>query len=303
MGVRLSIFSSRPLAFAGVLALALIALDHVIAWGLGRTVGQSNFRYAQVFEGQVDAEVAILGNSRAVHALYAPELSRDWCRPVANLAYNGMPMMAQELVLQGLIDGPTPPDVVVLEVTAALSPAENARQLSTFAGASRNLRTRLAQDRGSVLPWSSLFGTLRYNNDLLFRSLFYLRRGDQTWINRRGPVSAQSVIAARQNAPRSFAITPGARESLQRMIRMAADHDIEMVMFLAPYHTAILQTAPDAMTWADALGLPQDGYANLSDAITGDAAFTDTLHTNIEGARLIAAALRARYPALASCGD
>lgn len=301
MGEPLSIFSSRPLLTLVVLVALVLGLDRGLSRGLGHVVDDSRFRYARVFTDAVAADVVVLGNSRAVHSLYAPELTRDWCRPVMNLAYNGMPMRVQDIVLDRLLASDTPPKIVVLEVTAALSPPASTTELTSFASGDARLMGRIAPDADHLIPWYDVFHLLAFNNELFWRALYYRGRDDQTWINRRSPISAASVRAVQANPPRDFDIAPGAPAALARITAAADAAGVPLVLFVAPYHDSLLARVPAAATWADTLSTTSHPVRNLTRALAGDTDFTDPLHMNIQGARATAALLLDAHPDLSAC--
>jgi hypothetical protein len=271
----------RPLLTLALL-LGLILLGDRLIWATGQMVlRQSDFRFAALYDGRLTGEVAIFGDSRAVHGFYAPDLTETLCRPVVSLAYNGIGI---ETVAALIRDAQTHlPDlqVAVIEVTALFSQDGLTPAFRAFAPHSPALQTRLAEVSPTTLPWPQIFRSSALNSDLFYRSLLYLGRSDQTWINRGGSVSAGEIAKA-QATPKGVLSEAGVRV-LAETIKRLETADIEPVLIAGPVHSARRGgNWPAAL--AHRLGHP---VHDLRRAVPDDAGFADPIHLNLGGARVL----------------
>src|SRR6185312_4505509 len=104
-----------PLAYLALVLALFVAGDRVIAFALGEIVSHSEFRFSRVYRGGLDFDVLVVGDSRGVHSIFAPELSKRLCRPVFNMAFNGMSTETEEALVRDYLDRNKPPKVVLIE--------------------------------------------------------------------------------------------------------------------------------------------------------------------------------------------
>ncbi len=281
----LSIFSSRPLALIGLIVLLVLGLDRLVLLAGQGVLSQSQFRYARLYYGDLDADIAILGNSRGVHSFYAPELETALCRPVVNLSYNGLAMDALAAIGRDAADRMDGLEVMVIEVSSLFSPGAGNSQLAPFRPASAGLRELESFDRGR-LPWFSLFGSLNLNSELFYRAAFYVGRTDQSWINRGAPISPAMMEAYRAEPPVDFRLDPDAVARLAALLDDLEGQGVRTLLVAAPYHAVVEEHAPTVTVWPAELAAALDRpVVDLVSAIPGDEGFADPLHLNLAGAR------------------
>ena len=281
----LSIFSSRPLALIGVIALLVLGLDRAVLMAGQGVLTQSQFRYARLYYGDLDADIAILGNSRGVHSFYAPELETALCRPVVNLSYNGLAMDALAAIGRDAAERMDGLEVMVIEVSSLFSPGAGNSQLSPFRPASAGLQELETFHRGH-LPWFNVFASLNLNSELFYRAAFYVGRSDQSWINRGAPVTAAMIAAYRAEPPVAFSLDADAVAWLDALLDDLEGQGIRTILVAAPYHAVVAEHAPGVTAWPAELAAVLDRpVIDLVTAISGDEGFADPLHLNLDGAR------------------
>lgn len=291
----------RPWSAPAILLLVIVtvlAADRAV-WGLGRyALGQSEQRFARLYAGRLDAEMALFGNSRAVHALHAPTLARTLCRPVAHLGWNGIGIATTAALARDAAARMPSLRIAVIEVSALFSRKGGASDFRSFAHESPRLAALAEARRETVLPWNRLFASAALNSDLAHRALWHLNRGDQGWINRGAGVSAAMATAFRQT-PRAYTLPAADVALLAGLVADLEADGITVLLLAAPYHP-VAREAPGAAAWpgrlSAALGRP---VLNLIAAFDKSAFFADPLHGNLAGARALAPLLPGRLSACA----
>ncbi|MBN2906252.1 MAG: hypothetical protein JXJ18_06055 [Rhodobacteraceae bacterium] len=295
----MSIFSSRPLVLLLLMLCAALVLDRA-AVRLGEAaLRHSGFRYARLYFGTAGTDVAIFGNSRAVHAFHAPTLSQALCRPVENLAYNGLDMAGVAALAQDTVARDPGLKVAVIEVTALFSAGRTTAQLAPFARQSPRLSALIQADAPGILPWRHVLGSLALNSEMFWRALLYLGESDQGWINHKGPPPVAVLDAYRARPPRQMIADPAALAQLRGLIAALEAAGVQPVLTVAPYHP-VIRTRAEPSDWlaqlSENLHFP---ILDLGVGIQQDALFADPLHGNLDGAIAVA---RALVPELGRCG-
>jgi len=112
----------------------------------------------------VTSEVAIFGNSRAVHSVYAPELSNEDCYDSFHFGYNGLSILAIEKLIFDYLDRNKSPGVVVLEISALYAVISGDKQLSIYGTQSTRINDYLKENWAAAIWGSEIFHLLRYNS-------------------------------------------------------------------------------------------------------------------------------------------
>lgn len=85
-----------------VIACAFFALDRASGSFLQNLVKESGLRFSKLYQGGQNADIIVLGNSRAVNAFFVPELEKQMDHSVFHLGYNGMSTEICEAIFFGL---------------------------------------------------------------------------------------------------------------------------------------------------------------------------------------------------------
>lgn len=287
----MSIFSSKNLAVLAVMVVAIVALDRGITFAGKTAIGQSKFRYAQLYTNQLDHDVAVLGNSRGVHSFFAPDLSDQLCRDVVNLSFNGISPRVIGVLGQDAIERMPNLKVAILEVSNVFVTDGIDAQLSPFTLWSPRLSDHLDKERPGFLPWTDVFQSLALNSELFFRALFYIGRSDQGWIN-TGPHITATAQDAYMQTGRDLTVVPTGLDALVKNVAALQAADVTPILVAAPYHDIVRKAGTLQADWvevvSDATGLP---VLDLTWAVSGDTGFNDPLHLNRVGSAAVTQAL------------
>lgn len=291
----------RPLRYLVVFACLFLLGDRVFSAALGHLVSRSEFRFSRLYRGGLDYDVLVLGDSRAVHSVFAPDMSERLCRTVLNLGYNGMSAEIAEAILRDYLDANAPPKAVLIEVSNVLQDNDLLQDLRLYARSPSHLASLMRQEDPWTARWIAVSHLYAFNNEMMLRALYYLGHGDQDWI--LGSDNQMSAAFLANLRPELFP-TPRSRPAevaaLKRIIGELRARHIEPVLFIAPYYPAYRKFEPDFVAWER--GLQRDvGEDNpimdLSQSVRAAAAFADILHVNFTGSRSILGQLAGRLSA------
>jgi len=285
---------------AALLRLALLAVcalvgDRLLGAALEAALPHSQFRFSVAERGGLPPNLLMLGNSRAVNGLYAPELARWSPVPVLNLAYNGMSTLVAEAVLRDYLARNAAPKLLVLEVSNVQDPHQLLDGLMCYWSASQALAqladARSAANRRAV-RWFHLYA---FNGEVPLRALYFARRSDQDWINRYR-ISDALVEEARAGPDIELSAKPENLEALARIAALARERGIALRLIVAPYLPEYAAHVRNWDAWIERLRAAAGGEERVWDysrAVRETAHFADRLHLNEVGGVPFAARLAA----------
>lgn len=283
----------KKIAFcAGFVALLFVA-DRLVAAGLSRLVLASNARVSALYDGRIEADVVLVGNSRGVHMASASEWAKSLCRPVFNLSLNGLDVTTQDVLVRDFLERNPTPKLMVIEISNLFSDTFMAPEYRPFIGESDRLAALIGSRQETWFPWLDISHLYRFNSEYLLRALLFLVRPSDQTPEAIGEISPARIDAFLASHPR-YAVNPKAVPVLASTLAALHAHGVEPVLVLAPYHPGSFRIED----WrAEALAevrrhLPA-GVAihDWSLALPDDASFADPLHMAPEGRRVLAGRL------------
>lgn len=280
----------KKIAFVAAFFALLFAADRTLAGLLSRLVLASNARVSALYDGRVEADVVLVGNSRGVHMAASPDWTRALCRPVFNLSLNGLDVATQDVLVRDYLDRNPAPKAMVLEISNLFSDTFMAPEYRPFMAESDRLAALIRSRRDTWVPWLDVSHLFRFNSEYLLRALLFLiRASDQTpeAIGEISPARIEAYLAAH---PR-YQVNAKAVPVLASTIDALKARGVEPVLVLAPYHPAAFRIDD----WrGQALAevrrrLPADAAVHdWSLALPDDASFADPLHMAPAGRRALA---------------
>ena len=84
---------------------------------LERIFSRTGYRYAQLYESKLPAEIVVLGNSRGLHMFHPPAIEEITGRKVTNLAFNALPPVTMPTIWEDYLKHHPLPKLLVLEVS------------------------------------------------------------------------------------------------------------------------------------------------------------------------------------------
>jgi len=279
----------------GALLACVLAGDRLLAAALQAALPHSQFRFSVAEHGGLPPNLLMLGNSRAVNGLYAPELARWSQLPVLNLAYNGMSTLVAEAVLRDYLGRNAAPKLLVLEVSNVQDPHQLLDGLMCYWSASPAL-AELADVRSPAnRRAASWFHLYAFNGEVPLRALYFARRSDQDWINRYR-ISDALVAEARDGPDIELGAKPENLEALGRIGALARERGIPLRLIVAPYLPEYAAHVRNWDAWLERVRAAAGSAERVWDysrAVSDTAHFADRLHLNEVGGVPFAARLAA----------
>ncbi|HTO52944.1 MAG TPA: hypothetical protein VMR50_06110 [Myxococcota bacterium] len=282
-------------------ALFRLALLAICVWLGDRALGalfdaqltKSQFRFSVAARGGLPPILLVLGDSRGVNGLYAPELEKRTGTRVLNLAYNGMSTLVAEAVLRDYLGRNDQPRGLVLEVTNVQDNHQLLDGLMCYWRFGPAL-SALADERSPVNRRAArAFHLYAYNGEIPMRALFYARRSDQDWINRYR-ISPAVIEEARATSDFEFGTQPENLAALGRIVALARERGIALRLIVVPYLPEYMAHARRWDAWLDAVRAAAGPGARIWDYSSSDrddSHFADRLHLNDVGGVPFAARL------------
>lgn len=288
-------FNSKP----GRLVLACLLIpviffivDRAAGWVLGKMCLSSQIRFSRVFAGNVSKDAVVLGNSRAVNMVYAPFLRERHGLDVTNLSYNGMSMETAFLLALALSERDALPKQIIVEASCLNADNELLKGLKCYYGESSALRASI-RELDSKIDWGCRVSSLyRYNSEYFLRSLYYLRRDDQDWVNhyriRPEMVSRLAEMSERPlSIPGESLVQVKAWLALQDLCR---EKQVKLTLVAGPYLPAFIPKMSNYTEWLLAvrqMSGPEVRWVDASRWVEVESGFADTIHLNEEGAKIV----------------
>ena len=267
-----------------LLAACVFAGDRALAGLFDSQLLRSQFRFSVAARGGLPASFLVLGDSRGVNGLYAPELERLTGGPVLNLAYNGMSTLVAEAVLRDYLARNEAPRVLVLEVTNVQDTHVllNAlmcywRQAPALAALARERSPANARATAALHLYS-------YNGEIPMRVFYYRNRSDQDWINRYR-ISPEVIEDARRAQDFEVGTLPENLEALGRITALARERAIALRLIVVPYLPEFVAHIRNWDDWIARIQAAAGGERiwDYGHAVTDHDHFADRLHLNEVG--------------------
>jgi hypothetical protein len=267
-----------------LLAACVLAGDRALAALLDGQLLRSQFRFSVAARGGLPASLLVLGDSRGVNGLYAPELEKLTGMRVLNLAYNGMSTLVAEAVLRDYLERNAAPAALVLEVTNVQDTHILLNALMCYWRQAPALAALAREWSPTNARAVRAFHLYAYNGEIPMRVLFYLRRSDQDWINRYR-ISPEVIEDARRAEDFELGTRSENLEALGRMVALARERGIALRLIVVPYLPEFVAHARNWDGWIQGIQAAASGERiwDYGHAVTDHAHFADRLHLNDVG--------------------
>ncbi|MEM7783715.1 MAG: hypothetical protein AAF939_03545 [Planctomycetota bacterium] len=272
---------------------ALFAGDRLGGEILEKIFLGTQFRFAQIYNGQLEADIVILGNSRGIHMFHPPSVAEVTGQKVANISFNGMPAQMLPMIWKDYLEHHQPPQILVLEVSCigVIDRLGSLEQFSILIDQNPDIASLFA-DRNPVHYWGCQISRLfRYNSLLFMRSQMFRFRSDQDWIQ-NSIINPEMLAASFEESNQHAKKLESNLVAIQKVIQIAKEHNVVVKPIVAPYlpeFFARLEGFDDWYQWTrQKLDMP---LANYTLALEDPDCFSDHLHLNAGGAAALATLL------------
>lgn len=276
------------LSWIAVIVVALVG-DRILGFGVESTVNHSDLRFSRMYSGRMNADVLVLGNSRAVNTLYAPSLAEELALRVDSLAYNGVNAEVAEALALDALDHGVKPEWALIEVTTVQGPPSVLNDLRLYQRQSARLDALLATHFSDTANASRVSWLYSKNTELLLRAAYYHQTSDLTWINHY-QIPEDLVESTRHMAPVAFEHSAVNNRKLGELVGTLEGRGVKVCLLLGPYLDVYLNKISNLKTWLAAVQAavgPEHPILDLSDSLKSHEMFADRIHSNIRGASVV----------------
>ncbi|MGH7131591.1 MAG: hypothetical protein ACREJO_06565 [Phycisphaerales bacterium] len=281
---------ARRLVWVAVFLAAVFAVDRLVGLAFSQVVLRSQYRYSRLYRGDIDADIVIVGSSRGLHSLYAPEMTQRLGVPVYNLSANSLGMDALACIVGDYLDRNRAPKAIIVEITAATgNPGESITAFQPYFGESQRFQTAFHTYQPDRYWACRACHSFRYNGNAIEKCLLYLRRSDQDWISPAARIIPPEILA-RRAITGEITIAPAEARAWAEIVAAAKAKSVTLIPIIAPYVPGAFGDRDIRAEFvrqleADAPDAPP--ILDYSRAVTIDDAFSDRVHTNAKGAGLL----------------
>lgn len=264
--------------------------DRIIGGLIERLFLKTGFRYAELYQGKLPGEIAILGNSRGLHMFHPPSIKSVTGREVSNLAFNGLPTATIPIIWEDYLAHHATPEMLILEVSCVgIADAVGAReQLSILIDQNPEYADVIGRGNAKFFYATKLSRLFRYNTPLLLRSAMFLKKSDQSWIM-DSQLNEEAMKQAVEESDATLIRSEENVNAFRRVLETAKKHGVKVKLVLAPYHPDYLKRLADIENWLvwleTELGQKIENHSAL---ISERESFADHLHMHEKGAVLLA---------------
>jgi len=268
-----------------LLVIVLYAGDRLIGRGLQSIFINCNFCYTELYKGNLQHDIVILGDSRG-RAYHAPSLEQKLGVSCFNLSYNSMDAVLLDAFFCDYLDHNAPPKMLIVEVSCS---GESIRQhlhsIKVLYSLSDRMRSILATNNKKEYNICALSNIYRYNSEFFMRAVM-LFESDQGWMTNgvASPDVIQVILAVKDrqmNQP-----VDREREALLHIKQTAEEAGCTVTFVMNPYMPGYF---PPGVTESYCAQLSNyiGPIWNYSGALDDFSLFVDGYHINLTGSRVL----------------
>jgi uncharacterized protein YwgA len=269
------------------LAFALL-LDRAGELFLDKITRESQFRYSRLYNGNENADVLFVGNSRGL-SFYQPYAEEKTGLSTFNLSYNGMAIGLAVPLVKDYLDRHQAPKVLVLDISILDSLRMDnklAYQFNHYTPYSNRLSDLLRKEFRNDYYAGKLSHLYRYNSEVFQRTFYYWKKSDKDWLLDR-VISPQMVNDVDKQKTLRFHYDQKMLAQLTEMVKYAQQKGTRVELVVNPYFPGFIPKIGNLDSlMTDIKQSTGISVKNFENAVSVTAAFGDYQHVNKEGARL-----------------
>lgn len=268
--------------FLLVFLVLLVVGDRVLAAFLNEAVRFSSLPLAKLYTGRGEADVLVLGNSRALRHFDEFRLAQSLGLRVSNLAVLGGSMETMSVILDDYIARYGPPKAVILEPSCTSFDNHHLRNMRFYARRSPGLRSILRRTAPTLARAGDLSHLFAFNGTSY---LGVLHKAVSPYRQElfEGSVALDAVLP--EGRPYFFNRTYNLN-ALDRTVEMVRRHGIHLEVVMSPVFPGFGATGNAFREWFSILSerVGKSGrLANYTDLRLPSSAFYDPVHLNKTG--------------------
>jgi len=259
--------------------------DRLGGFILSKITAKSQFRYTRLYEGQAKSDILFLGNSRGL-IFYQPYIEEITGKSTLNLSYNSMPIDLGRVIVTDYLKKYGAPELIVIDIT--MCDRHNPQLIAGF-----NTFSRYSNDLNNLIrvkdekSWyaGKLSNLYRYNSEVFQRTLYYLGKSDEDWLNDRviSPTMEANIV---NETAVDLTIDDYLLTELDELVRTVEEKGIRVELVVNPYYPAYIQKMSSFYNFIGRIrGKTNKKVRDYSRALTATNGFADYQHLNKEGSK------------------
>ncbi|MCC6724892.1 MAG: hypothetical protein IT258_10310 [Saprospiraceae bacterium] len=271
----------------GTIALALL-LDRAGGWFLAKITKESQFRYSRLYNGNEEADILFMGNSRGL-SFFQPYVEEKTGFTTANLSYNGMPIELANTLVKDYLDRHKPPRVMVMDISLLDSTRMDNKigyQFNHYSPYSGRLSQLLKDKVPNDYYAGKVSHLYRFNSEVFQRTFFYWKKSDKDWLLDR-VISPEMVANVAAQKPLRFSYNEKMLNHLADLVKYAQGKGTRVELVMNPYYPEFVPKLVNLdtliMDVQRTAGVTVKKYIN---EVQKTEAFGDYQHVNKVGAKL-----------------
>jgi hypothetical protein len=273
-----------------LIAAIYVTGDWLGSKALSSLMWRSNLPFPKLYDGQYDAEVVCIGNSRGVHGFPQEIMEEVAGKRVANLSVNGMAPQIAECFLRDYLDHNPAPRIVLAEANfiEMETTAPGVMKFSPFFSKSQRLFDLACRFDPTYWVAGRISQLMQYNSELstfaAMHLLVHRGKADPDALVRR-QISPQLAADTENMPPVELRIDETELEAVKRMAEECRQRGIEFRLILTGYLPAYREKISNLQEWRDQIAAATGLEVIDLSAIDSNSAFFDRIHLNAEGSR------------------
>ena len=259
--------------------------DRLGGYILSKIAAESNFRYARLYQGKAEADILLLGNSRGL-IFYQPYIEEKTKKSTLNLSYNSMPIDLGKVMVSDYLKNYKTPELLIIDVT--MCDRHNEKLIAgfnTFSGYSEDLNYLIKEKSEKSWYGGKVSNLYKYNSEVFQRTLYYLKKSDEDWLNDR-VISPTMQANVDQDPAVELTIDEYLLTQLNDLVQLAESKGVKVELVVNPYYPPYVKKM---RAFHDFIGKirakTNKQVRDYSDALTAVNGFADYQHLNKEGSK------------------
>ena len=259
--------------------------DRLGGFILSKISAESNFRYARLYQGKAEADILLLGNSRGL-IFYQPYIEEKTGKSTLNLSYNSMPIDLGRVMVSDYLKKYKAPELLIIDVT--MCDRHNEKLIAgfnTFSDYSEELNNLIKEKSEKSWYAGKISKLYQYNSEVFQRTLYYLRKSDEDWLNDR-VISPTMQANVEQDSAVELTIDDYLLTQLNDLVLLAESKGVKVELVANPYYPPYVKKMHYFYDFIGRINAKTNKKVrDYSRALSEVNGFADYQHLNKEGSK------------------
>lgn len=211
-----------------LLVAFIFLIDRGVISALKHVYSASPYHFSQVYFGNVDADILVLGDSRA-HRHFGQDVIEKDDLSLINLGLGGNHLTVSAQLYEDYLQRQTAPQMVIVEVSSARFDLKNIGEMMPYMSASAGMREIVRQLDPTYYYASRLLKSLQFNSIMTFRVASKLIRHQRQEYNTYSMRAVDPSQTRRLNS-----VKEQHREALKKIVHLSEAYNVKPVFIFAP---------------------------------------------------------------------